>query len=127
MKRTMGVVLLAFLGGCSAFDSGMDGADPYYHNDRQNMIGGPPQTTWKDNDRYRMSPSAGTFASASETASARPGPTAPSDPIANPVPITAPPSEEATAQPIATLPPAGSLATASLAGAVTVSHTVQNS
>jgi len=129
MKRTMGVVLLAFLGGCSAFDSGMDGADPYYRNGRQNVIGGPPQTTWKDNDRYRMSPSAGTFASAgtSETASARPDPTAPSDPIANPVPLTAPPSEEATAQPIATLPPPGSLATASLAGAVTVSHTVQNS
>jgi hypothetical protein len=129
MKQTMGIVLLAFLGGCSAFDSGMDGADSYYHNGRQNMIGGPPQTTWKDNDRYRMSPSAGTFASAgtNETASARPGPTYPSDPIANPVPLTAPPPGESTAQPISTLPLPGSLATASLAGAVPVSHTVQNS
>ncbi len=129
MKRTMGIVLLAFLGGCSSFQPGTDVANSYYAGGRLNSIPGTAQTTWKENDRYRMYQSNGSFASAgmSDSAAARSSPTPPSDSFADPLLATARAAGDTTAQamPGATLP--ASLATASLAGAAAVSPTVQHS
>src|SRR5258708_1182654 len=43
MRRTMGVLLLAFLGGCSAFDEEPEAGDPFYQGGRIQPAPSPAQ------------------------------------------------------------------------------------
>jgi hypothetical protein len=119
MKPTMGIVLLALLGGCSAFDQNSDMPPQYYR------VPGPAQTTWKENGRYKTGPYPDQYASAApmDTPGSRQSPPSQSDTFADQSTITQT-SSSATTLPATLASPA--VAPASLTGAATVADTTES-